>query len=148
MGRQRGSSKFELAITVAIFGVLAAALMARLNAIQEEAERTEVELTVRNIRVGIQLAIGERIMRGEEERLGDVAQASPVDFLGHKPRGFTEAKAPEAPGQWSYDPVRRELGYQPRIPGAFADATELRWRYVTRFDSSGRTVGVSLVGIN
>ena len=148
MRRQRGANKFEFAITVAIFGVLAMALIARLNAIQEEAERTEVELTVRNIRVGIQLAIGERIMRGEEERIGEVAQASPVDFLGHKPRGFTDAKAPEAPGEWSYDPVRRELGYQPRIPGAFAGATELRWRYVARVDSSGRAVGASLVGIN
>lgn len=148
MKRQLGSNKFEFAITVMIFGVLATALLARLNAIQEEAERTEVELTVRNIRVGIQLAIGEHIMRGEEDRIGEVAQASPVDFLGHKPRGFTEAKLPEAPGQWTYDPVRRELGYQPRIPGAFADATELRWRYVARVDSSGRTIGVSLVGIN
>ena len=110
MKRQLGSNKFEFAITVMIFGVLATALLARLNAIQEEVERTEVELTVRNIRVGIQLAIGERIMRGEEERIVEVAQASPVDFLGHKPRGFTEAMMPEAPGQWTYDPVRSALG--------------------------------------
>lgn len=148
MKRQSGANKFEFAIIVVIFSVLATALMARLNAIQEEAERTEVELTVRNIRVGIQLAIGERIMRGEEDRISEVALASPVDFLGHKPRGFTDAKAPAAPGQWSYDPVRRELGYQPRIPGAFANAAELRWRYVAQVDSLGRTVGVSLVGIN
>ena len=66
MKRQSGANKFEFAIIVVIFSVLATALMARLNAIQEEAERTEVELIVRNIRVGIQLAIGERIMRGEE----------------------------------------------------------------------------------
>jgi type II secretory pathway pseudopilin PulG len=148
MKRQRGSNKFDFAITVVIFSVLATALLVRLNAIQEEAERTEVQLTVRNIRVGIQLAIGERIMRGEEGRIVEVAQANPVDFLGHKPRGFTDARAPEAPGQWSYDPVRRELKYQPRIPGAFADATELSWRYVARVDSSGRTVGISLEGLN
>jgi MSHA biogenesis protein MshG len=86
--------KLALGIVV-IFSVLATALMARLNAIQD-----------------------------------------------------TDAKAPAAPGQWSYDPVRRELGYQPRIPGAFANAAELRWRYVAQVDSLGRTVGVSLVGIN
>lgn len=148
MRPQRGASKFEFAVTVMIFGVLAAALMARLSAIQEEAERMEVNLTVRNIRVGIQLAIGERIMRGEEFRIGEVAAASPVDFLGHRPRGFTERGAPSAPGQWSYDAARRELVYLPRLPRAFADATELRWRYVARNDSSGRTVGASLVGIN
>jgi len=148
MKRQRGASKLEFALTVAIFGVLATALLMRLNAIQAEAERTEVELTVRNIRVGIQLAIGERIMRGQEDRIGEVAQASPVDFLGHRPRGFTDGSAPKVPGQWAYDPVRRELGYLPRLPEAFANATELRWRYVARIDSSGRTLGVSLVGLN
>jgi type II secretory pathway pseudopilin PulG len=149
MKHQRGANKFEFAITVVIFGVLATALLARLNAIQEEAERTEVELTVRNIRVGIQLAIGERIMRGEE----DIASAKwrwPVRSISSDTSRAASpmAKLRRAPGQWSYDPVRRELGYQPRIPGAFADAAELRWRYVARVDSSGRTVGVSLVGIN
>lgn len=148
MKRLRGATKFEFALTVAIFGVLAVVLMARLHAIQAEAERTEVDLTVRNIRVGIQLAIGERIMRGEEERLGEVAQASPVDFLGHRPRGFSPGRVPEAPGQWAYDPARRELAYLPRQPRAFADAAELRWRYVARLDSSGRTVGASLVALN
>jgi type II secretory pathway pseudopilin PulG len=148
MKRQRGTSKFEFALTVAIFAVLATALLVRLNAIQEEAERTEVNLTLRNIRVGIQLAIGERIMRGEEDRIREVAQASPVDFLGHRPRDFNDGRAPQAPGQWAYDPDRRELGYWPRLPEAFADATELRWRYVARVDPSGRTVGVSLVAVN
>ncbi|KAF0163012.1 MAG: Uncharacterized protein FD157_3530 [Rhodocyclaceae bacterium] len=148
MKLQRGASKFEFAVTVAIFGVLATALLVRLNAIQAETERTEVNLTVRNIRVGIQLAIGERIMRGEEERIIEVAQASPIDFLGHRPRGFSDGRTAEVSGQWAYDPVRRELSYLPRLPEAFPGATELRWRYVARFDSSGRTVGASLVGLN
>ncbi|MDK9703719.1 MAG: hypothetical protein OEL20_11330 [Sulfuritalea sp.] len=146
---QRGASKLEFAVTVAILCVLGAALLVRLNAIQAEAERTEVNLMVRNIRVGIQLAIGERIMRGEEERIVEVAQASPVDFLGHRPRDFNElARTPEASGQWAYDPLRRELAYQPRLPGAFDGAAELRWRYVARLDASGKTVGASLVGLN
>ncbi|MDP2809819.1 MAG: hypothetical protein Q8O34_06680 [Rhodocyclaceae bacterium] len=149
MKRQRGANKFEFAIIVAIFGVLATALLVRLNVIQAEVERTEVDLTVRNIRTGIQLAMGEHIMRGEEERISEVAQASPIDFLGHRPRGFNEtANAPEASGQWAYDARRRELAYQPRLPGAFDGAAELRWRYVARIDASGRTVGVSLVGLN
>jgi prepilin-type N-terminal cleavage/methylation domain-containing protein len=148
MIRQRGFSKFELSVVVAIFGILAGALMARLYAIEVEAERTEVDLTVRNIRVGIQLAIGERIMRGEEERISEVAQASPVDFLGHRPRDFNAGRFPEAPGQWAYDSLSRELAYLPRLPAAFAGATELRWRYVARVNTAGRTVGASLVGLN
>lgn len=149
MNRQHGASKFEFAVTVAIFGVLATLLLARLDAIQAEAERTEVDLTVRNIRVGVQLAIGERIMRGEEFRISEVAEASPVDFLGHRPRGFnSDARSAEASGQWAYDPVVRQLSYVPRLPQAFAGAGELRWRYVAHVDASGRTVGASLVGLN
>src|SRR3989338_9812007 len=145
MKRQRGASKFEFAIVVTILGILAAALLARLNAIEADAERTEVDLTVRNIRVGIQLAIGEHIMRGEEERILEVAQASPIDFLGHRPRGFNAgARSPQASGEWAYDPILRELAYLPRLRGAFGGAEELRWRYVARQDSSGRTIGASL----
>ena len=148
MKRQNGASKFEFAVVVAILGLLAAVLLVRLNAIQAEAERTEVDLTVRNIRVGIQLAIGERIMHGEEARIIEVAAASPIDFLGRRPRGFVEARSAEAPGQWAYDPIRRELSYLPRLPQAFDDAEELRWRYVSRLDPSGKTVGISLVKLN
>jgi type II secretory pathway pseudopilin PulG len=148
MKHQRGASKFEFAVTVAIFGVLAVALLVRLNAIQAEAERTEVDLTVRNIRVGIQLAIGERIMRGDEGRIIEVVEANPIDFLGHKPRGFSAGRTAEVAGQWAYDPIRRELSYVPRLPEAFADARELRWRYVARLDLSGKAVGASLVGLN
>lgn len=148
MNRQHGASKFEFAVTVAIFGVLAMVLLARLNAIQAEAERTEVDLTIRNIRVGIQLAIGERIMRGEESRILEVAAASPIDFLGHRPRGFNAGRTAEAAGEWAYDPIDRELRYVPRLPEAFAGAGELHWRYVAHVDASGRTVGASLVGLN
>ncbi len=148
MSRQAGATKFEFALTVAIFGVLAALLLQRLALIEEEAERTEVDLTIRNMRVGIQLAIGERIMRGEEERLAEVAAASPVDMLGKRPRGFVAEPAATAAGEWAYDPRRRELRYLPRLPQAFGGAEELRWRYVARTDAAGKVVGVSLVGLN
>lgn len=149
MRRQRGFTKFEFSLVIALIGILATLLLARLIAIEAEAERTEVNLTVRNMRVGIQLAIGERIMRGEEDHIIEVAQASPIDFLGHRPRGFNaEASTPLTSGQWTYDPVRRELAYQPRLPEAFSGATELHWRYVARLDASGRTIGASLVGLN
>lgn len=148
MKHQRGANKFEFAVIVVIFGILATILLVRLHGIEVEAERTEVDLTVRNIRVGIQLAIGERIMRGEEDRIVEVAQGSPIDFLGHRPRGFTDDKAAETSGQWAYNPVVRELIYLPRLPQAFDGAAELRWRYVARVDSSGKAVGASLIPMN
>lgn len=148
MKRVRGASKLEFALVVAIFGVLATALLVRVNAIEQEAERTEVDLTVRNIRVGIQLAIGERIIRGEEGRLDEVAEASPIQFLGQTPRGFVEGGQASGPGEWAYDPARRELSYRPRLPGAFADAEILRWGYLARRDAGGRATGVTLVRMN
>jgi general secretion pathway protein G len=148
MIRQQGASKLEFALTIAIFGVLAALLLQRLAVIEEDAERIEVDLTIRNMRVGIQLAIGERNMRGEEDRLAEVAAASPVDMLGKYPRGFVAAPEPTAAGEWAYDPLRRELSYLPRLPGAFGDAEALRWRYVARTDAAGKVVGASLVGLN
>ena len=148
MKLQHGASKFEFAVTVAILGILATVLLVRLSALEAEAERMEVNLTVRNIRVGIQLAIGERIMRGEEARIMELARASPIDFLGELPRGFSGGRTAETAGQWAYDPVGRELSYIPRSPAAFADTTMLRWRYVARIDSSGRMVGAALIALN
>ena len=147
MKHQRGVNKFEFAIAVSILAVLATVLLVRLNAMQAEAERMEVDLTVRNIRTGMQVAIGERIMHGQENRIVEVAEANPLDFLGERPRGVNDARVAAAPGHWAYDPVRRELSYLPRSPEAFADARELRWRYLARVDSSGSTIGVSLVAL-
>ncbi len=148
MKHQRGVSKLEFAVVVAILGILAAVLLTRLNTIEADLERIEVDLTVRHIRSGIQVAIGEHIMRGEEHRIAEIAQASPVDFLGELPRRFNEGLTAEASGQWAYDPNRRELSYLPRIPSAFGGAEKLRWRYESRLDRSGKTVGISLVKQN
>jgi general secretion pathway protein G len=143
-----GATKLEFVVVVVVFGLLAAILLARINAIQADAERTEVDLTVRNIRVGIQLAIGERIMRGEEHRIDEVARASPLEFLDHRPRGLVDDPEVQQAGQWTYDPRQRELIYLPRSPEAFDQARRLRWRYTARVDTTGKTVGASLIVIN
>jgi hypothetical protein len=148
MTRQLGATKLEFALTVAIFGVLGALLLQRLALVEEYTERTEGDVTIRNIRTGIQLAIGERIVRGEQDRLAEVAAASPVDLLGKHPRGFVTAPAATAAGQWAYDPQGRELSYLPRRPGTFGDADRLRWRLVARTDAAGKVFGASLVRLN
>jgi type II secretory pathway pseudopilin PulG len=66
-----GATKLEFVVVVVVFGLLAAILLARINAIQADAERTEVDLTVRNIRVGIQTLkynkrVNGRMTRGRE----------------------------------------------------------------------------------
>ena len=148
MSRPRGFNKFEFSVIVAVFGILAAALAVRLIALQAEAERTEVDLTVQNIRTGIEQAVAEYVMRGEEQRIIEISQASPIDFLQIPPDGTAAASVANSSAQWAFDPVRRELIYRPRSPEAFAGATELRWRYIARTDSSGRTIGAGLIRLN
>lgn len=145
MCRQRGLGKFEFAIVVAVIGVLAMLFLARIEVVQAEAERTQVDLTVRNIRVGIQLAVGELIMQGREEQMARLAAANPVSFLGKPPEGYEgEAGSPARAGGWSWDPVMRDIAYRPRLPSAFNGRAELRWRYQSTPGTAGRPGGLRL----
>lgn len=143
----RGFTKLEFAIVGIVFGLLAAILLVRVNAVEAEAERAEVELTVRNMRVGIQLAVGERIIQGEEHRIADLIATNPLDFLATRPPGFKESPDGLA-GAWTYDRGSRELRYRPRTAQAFAETATLRWRFVPRIDSNGRVVGAALEALN
>ncbi len=142
---QRGIGKFEFALVVALIGVLAFLLLERLADVEREAERLEVDLTIRNIRIGLQLAIGERIMHGEEDRMAELLDMSPVRFLGRVPAHYTEGPVPETkPGSWRYDPANRLLEYRPRQPEAFDGRTLLRWRLASVSERGGRVTGLSL----
>ena len=145
MGRQRGRSKFEFLLGIVIFGVLASMLLARLIGIEEEAARTEIELTVRNMRVGLQLAVGERLMRGQEDRLVELLAADPAQFLGWQPPGYAQGNGnAAAPGSWRFDPAMRELAYRPRQPAAFDGRDLLKWRVAAQGVIGGRIVGIRL----
>ena len=145
MRKHRGRSKLEFLVIVALFGILAAALLDRLTGIEQAAERTEIELTVRNMRVGLQRAIGERLMRGEEHRLAELVDANPVGFLGWLPQGYRgEAAAPGGPGTWRFDPATHALAYRPRQPEAFGGRTELRWKLASQGSVGGRIAGMRL----
>jgi hypothetical protein len=139
--RQAGLSKFEFAVVLAIFGVLAHLLLERLTALELETERLEVDLTVRHVNIGIKLAIGERLMRGEERRIAELRDANPLDFLGAK---VGSPETANRPGSWHYDPASRTLSYRPRQPAAFGGRTSLAWRYAGRANELGQIVGLRL----
>lgn len=146
MRHQRGRGKFEFLLVVTMFGILAAALLDRLVGVEQAAERTEVDLTLRNMRVGLQLAVGERLMRGQENRLAELVDANPVGFLGRIPSGYRgETSDSDGPGTWRFDPASHILAYRPRQPGAFAGREELRWRMGTQQATrGGRIQGIRL----
>lgn len=137
---QRGLGKFEFAIVLAIFGILATLLLDRLVALEYETERIEVSLTLRHIDIGLKLAIGERMMRGEEARIPELLQRNPLDFLGQP----IKVGAGGTAGSWEYEQSSRILGYRPRQPEAFAGQERLEWRFTGHVDELGRNVGLRL----
>lgn len=139
--RDRGATKLEFLVVLVIFGVLAALLLGRLIALEHETERLEVDLTLRHIDIGLKLAVGERIMRGEEARIAELAAANPLDFLD-KPRAGAAAMAHAT--RWHYDARKRVLSYDPRQPAAFGGRERLSWRFASQADALGRTVGLRL----
>lgn len=147
--RQRGASKFEFALIIALVGCVSLFLAARLKGLEEAGERMEVELTIRNMRVGLQLAIGERIMKGEEAGLQELIGANPVSFLGRTPARYREDDGVAAePGDWWFDPVSRTLGYRPRQAEAFGSMARLRWQVRARGWLGGRVVGLGLESVS
>ncbi|MCX7897360.1 MAG: hypothetical protein N2441_05755 [Rhodocyclaceae bacterium] len=138
MKRQRGASAFEFVVATLIIVVLAAALLSRLIEVAQEQERLEVRLTLRHIETGIKLAIGEKLMRGEDSRLSELLETNPLTFLAHAPAARGQ------PARWRYDAARRELIYEPRQPQAFSGQTRLTWCYLGRRDEQGRLVGIGL----
>lgn len=139
MRRQHGLGKLEFAVVLAIFGILATLLLSRLVALEHDTERLEVSLTLRHIQVGLKLAIGERMMRGEDARIPELLQRNPLDFLAQQKVG-----AGETAGHWQYEPASHTLRYRPRQPEAFAGHTQLEWRYTSHVDELGRTVGLTI----
>jgi type II secretory pathway pseudopilin PulG len=139
--RQRGLSKFEFAVVVGLIGILAAVLLDRLNELEREAERLEVELALRNLRMGLRLAISEKVIRGEEAGIGALLDADPLEWLGAAP---SKVGAGETAPRWRYDPATHTLHYRPRQPVAFADRDELAWRLAPIRDGAGRTTGIGI----
>jgi hypothetical protein len=140
MKRQRGLGWLEFAVVLVIFGILAHLLLARLVVLEHETEQLEVSLTIRHINLGLKLAIGEHLMRGEEGRIPRLLERNPLDFLEQAKVGAGGT----APGNWNYDPGSRTLRYLPRQPEAFGNKEHLEWRFTGHTDERGRTVGLRL----
>jgi len=139
--RRQGFSKLEFAIVATLLGILAAMLLARLEALERQAEQLEVELALRNLRLGLRLAISEKVIRGEEAQIGALLEADPVEWLGLAP---AKLGAGGTASRWHYDAATHVLSYRPRQPTAFGGQEELAWRLRAIRDASGRVTGISV----
>ena len=121
------------------FCTLALVFADRILDAKEAGERAVVELTVRNMRVGLQLAVAEAVMEGRERETRGWAGTNPVRWLATPPVGYVGECGQPGPqglgdGEWCFDVPRRELIYRPRntrhlaVAGAAEANGLLRWR--------------------
>ncbi|MFT3849237.1 MAG: hypothetical protein QM739_11380 [Propionivibrio sp.] len=112
-----------------------------LDDLGERVEKQSVELTIRNMRTGMRLAMGEALMHQQEADIATWAGGNPVRWLGSPPAGYRgecegEARQDLPKGEWCFDPRRRELLYRPyntdhlRAPSSGGEdiCSVLRWR--------------------
>ncbi len=140
MRKQRGRGRIGLAVIVVLAGALAYAV----SEAQAEMELAQVDITIRNIRSGLQIAIGERLMRGDDKQVAALLTANPLEFLGQLPAGYVgQTPIPDGAGSWRFDSASRLLEYRPRHPRIFGGREELHWRL--QATGAGRPVGLRLV---
>lgn len=126
----------ELAVTLVVIVILAGVLLRALLRYEELAEKTAMELTVRNLRSGLQWRIADALLHPGSAQLGALAGANPVSWLQRPPEGYLgeHAGTPSAAarGGWYFDTRTRELAYRPALHFAFeaepGAPVEIRWQ--------------------
>ncbi|NUP86214.1 MAG: hypothetical protein HUU30_10755 [Burkholderiaceae bacterium] len=93
------------------------ALLDRVLYMQEMAEKTEVDETLRAIDHALRLEAASRLARGAEPRRQPLERENPVKWLQMPPRNYLgEMDKPPAqarPPYWYFDSEEKQLVYQP-----------------------------------
>ncbi len=157
LGYYAASHWFQAAVVFLILGVLALVLLRALNEVEEQAERQMVELMLRNMRTGMQYAMGEALMRQRENEIAAWAGGDPTRWLEVPPLGYrgecsVEERRNLPEGAWCFERDSRQLVYRPRNakqlrdPGDGQACNQLAWRVVRVADGvvSGGFVGVRI----
>ncbi len=151
IGYYAASHWFQGAVLFVLVGALAIGLLSALSDARESAEKLVVELSIRNMRTGMQLAMGEALMQQREGEMATWAGRNPITWLGSKPDGYLGA-CPVAGrqflpgGAWCFDYERRELVYRPRsikhlraLPeGGGRACGQLSWRVARASENTAR----------
>ena len=113
----RGFSLVELAVAIAVLAGLLHLLLDRVLYMQEMAEKTEVEETIRSINYGLRLEAASRLARGPGERLLLLENDNPVKWLAVPPRNYlgeySQPPAGAKPAFWYFQPEAKQLIYRP-----------------------------------
>ena len=122
--RERGFSLFELAVTVAIIGVLAGVLLSRIQLYQEEAERVAMESVVGVLRSALSMKAGQLVAQGKQDQLSKLTSINPMDLLAQKPANYlgefnTPQKEKISRGNWYFNRKKLLLVYIARTGATF-----------------------------
>lgn len=116
----------ELAVAVALLGLLVWFAIDRIWAIRVAAERAGVEQAVGSLRNAVGVAAFQRSATHGLAGIAALDGANPMALLERAPASYVgerEGSGAEdaAPGSWYFDRRRRALVYRPRFPEAFAE---------------------------
>lgn len=111
---RRPLTRLELALAVAVLGIAATLLMDRLLAAMEAAERAAMHATLNHTIAAVNARLASATLRGEAGRLEEWLQRDPFELSRTAPHNYAQ-RSEYGSGTWSYDAVRRELVYQPRL---------------------------------
>ena len=139
-------SMLQFSVALAVVGVVVVYLLDALYYALEQAERTVMEATIRNMDSGLRVEIATRTIHGQEASIGDLVGANPVQWLERPPVGYTGSCGRELlPGGWCFDAMTREIVYRPRADRHLAyldpSGTGLRWRVASAAEMAGRRSG-------
>ncbi|MCK7581248.1 MAG: hypothetical protein MZV65_40170 [Chromatiales bacterium] len=139
-----------------LIAVLVAVLLQRLIDYEEYAEKTAVELTVRNLRSALRWQTAQRMIHSRTVELAGLAGANPIPWLERPPAGYLgelagATSAVVSGGSWYFDLDSRELVYVPNLnrhlvlpPGA---VPQMRWQVRVLKSSMGRDVNGPVEGL-
>jgi len=118
LGYYAASQWFQWAVLFCVLAALSIGLLWALSDVKERAEKLAVDLTVRNMRTGMQLAMGEALMHQHEAEIALWVGSNPVRWLSSEPKGYrgacSQAEGSELKGgEWCFDSEQKKLMYRP-----------------------------------
>lgn len=136
--RQRGASRFELAVVAIIVAILAGILLQRIHAYQAQAEMVAVEHTLSVLRAALAIQQARLQVQGRAAAVDNLAGQNPMDWLSEKPGNYVgERFAPAArdvqPGNWYFDRKTHFLVYLLNNPNKFPHGTPKLLKYKVKF---------------
>lgn len=144
LGYYAGSRWFMTAVAAILISLFSLWLVAALLEAEEATEKMVVEGTLRNMRVGLRVAMGEALIAGRENEIAQWAGSDPVRWLGGPPSGY-RGECPVAgikslpTASWCFDKAHGQLLYRPYhdrhlrlLEGVAGERKEkiLRWQVV------------------